>query len=124
MGYIFLWWLVVYVVVIVGGFVVLCFGWVWILLRFIILCNCDKGMMVESLLWCLVVVMFFVGVCGVIIFVGVFMLFLVFYDGLLFFVCDFVIFFVVGVIIFFFIFVSIGLFFLLEGLFMLFEFLR
>lgn len=95
-----IWMLFIDIILIYVVLMLVCFGWLWLMCKFS-QCFLKKKLM-EFGFWimCELLIFFVVGVCGVIIFVGVFFIFLLLLDGNVFLVCYELIFFVVGVILF------------------------
>lgn len=95
-----IWMFFIDIVLIYVVLMLVCFGWLWIMKKFS-LCFLKKKLM-EFVSWmlCEILIVFFVGVCGVIILVGVFFILLFLLDGSGFLVCYELVFLVVGVILF------------------------
>lgn len=95
-----IWMLFINIILIYVVLMLVCFGWLWMMKKF---SNCFlKKKLMEFGLWIIweILIVFFVGVCGVIILVGVFFILLFLLDGNVFLVCYELVFLVVGVIFF------------------------
>lgn len=107
-----IWMLFINIILIYVVLMLVCFGWLWTMKKF---SNCFlKKKLMEFGLWIIreILIVFFVGVCGVIILVGVFFILLFLLDGNVFSVCYELVFLVVGVI-FFLLFVGVVMLFIL-----------